>query len=211
MKKFTLLATVATIATIGCTFAAWQFAGPTINTSIEGDPVSVIIDDSIVTSGLSGTLTITKATGNGTIKMKQSDDNPYGLYFVDETDSNAETFTVTYTAGVGEQVQNYIYKVDIKFEIYYNNNLLSKVGTASYTLGNSQDFNFNASNVASFSQDLLPLNAAVSNDNPITNADLGISYENNATAFKNWISTLDSNSFKIKVSAILSYDELNTL
>ena len=207
MKKFTLIAFLATLTTVGCVFAAWQFTGSQTPILSQSENVGVEIDYAIVTEGLSGTLTIEKSSGNGKVKMVQSDDNPYGLYFVDETDSNAELFNISYTAGIGEQTDKYDYRVDIKFHIYYQDQLVEGiVGSTYYTVGKSPNFNFDINNVASLTQDLVPLNNAVSNNNPITMAELGLDYIDTATEFKSWIdTTLKPDSFKIKVSAILSH------
>ena len=210
MKKFTLIAFLATLTTVGCVFAAWQFTGSQTPILSQSENVGVEIDYAIVTEGLSGTLTIEKSSGNGKVKMVQSDDNPYGFYFVDETDTNAELFNISYTAGVGEQTDKYNYRVDIKFHIYYQDQLVEGIVGSTYYIIGTSPYIFDANNVVSLTQNLVPLDNAVRNTKPLTMEKLGLAYIDTATELKSWIDeTLKTNPFKIKVSAILSHSIKN--
>ena len=44
MKKFSLIAFIATLTTVGCVFAAWQFTGSTVPELHYTDSVAIEID-----------------------------------------------------------------------------------------------------------------------------------------------------------------------
>lgn len=140
MKKFTLIAGIAVIATVGSAFAAWTFEGQQAQTKVDGDNVGVIIDDDLVTTNMSGTLTIEHTSGDGKVKMTQSGFGEYSFILEDQTDSDKDTYTVTYVPGYGEEIEKYHYQLSFNINISYNGTIIEgytggKLATVNYSRG----------------------------------------------------------------------------
>lgn len=125
MKKFTLFAGLAVLATVGSAFAAWTFDGDAGTTTANADNVGVIIDNSVVTTNMGGTLTITHKSGDEKVVMKQTAHGKYSFILEDQTDENKDTYTVKYVPGYGEETDKYNYSLEFNTRIAYNGQIIS--------------------------------------------------------------------------------------
>ena len=88
MKKFTKFAGLASLATVGSVFAAWQFGVGTQTVASNEVGVTVSIDQGVVTDGLSGVLKLSHDdNGNNNVVVKQTEKGQYSFVLVDEEEN----------------------------------------------------------------------------------------------------------------------------
>ena len=119
MKKFTKLAALAALATVGSVFAAWQFTGLG-RVETEKSEVTINVDQDIYTSGFNGQLVLTH-NGNKAVNLVQSGIDALSFKFVDDiATEKQDSFTASYTPGIGEDTSRSAYMIGIRLEVYYD-------------------------------------------------------------------------------------------
>ena len=96
MKKFSLMAGLVALATVGSVFAAWQFTDDA-TAELKGNP-TLNVEQTVTVNGLAGELELI-AQGNEEITLDQTQANEYKYQF---KDSNDEKYLVKYTPVYGE-------------------------------------------------------------------------------------------------------------
>lgn len=158
MKKFTKLAALAALATVGSVFAAWEFSGLD-RVETEKSEVTINVDQNINAAGFTGTLVLTH-DGNKEVDLVQSGINALSFKFVDDKESeNQDSFTASYTPGVGENTSRSAYMIGITLEVYYDD---YKNGDESFaTAFLSSEVDPNSEGVYQYTQTFAELNKQI--------------------------------------------------
>lgn len=138
MKKFTLMAGLAAIATIGSAFAAWQFEHEGKPENLEAEQ-NLLIDQNIIVDGFNGEATLTRTAGNNIITLQQKEKDAYAYEVVDTGDQ--EVYQVKYVPTLGEHHEEikikYTWKFFVEDEVYnhYSNTVSLVHGAGNSTAG----------------------------------------------------------------------------
>lgn len=210
MKKFTLMAGLVALATVGSVFAAWTFnsEGKVTTDTLEGGVGVQLTDKQIITSDISGVLEITKTGGNGTVEVVQGIAGQYNMKFVDESNSDKEQFKATYTAGIGELTNDFDYTITFNFKVTYDDEDISgKNASVSFSTSGENAISFatvGENKVLTATTDLSALLNQIATT-PITMKDVGSEDVNTVAEMKSWLSTFVASELKIEVSAALTH------
>lgn len=199
MKKFTLVAGLVAFATIGSVFAAWTFesSGTLKDEDSLANGVGVVLSDTnIETDGISGVLSLSNS-GDKLVKIVQGTPEEY-TFKVEEYGSQ-ELFTATYTPGIGEQINNYDYLFEFKFDITYDNHSITysivKKGTAST---GDKKISFNDEGILVATSDLSPI---FKQEKALTR--IGLAAEN-LEAMKLWLEAKTTHASKLCIEVSLT-------
>ena len=138
MKKFSLFATLAAIATVGSVFAAWQFSEGKEQTGSKND-LAITVDNEVIVSGLAGTTTVVcdpapsfKIVQDGSGKSAMAVVATEGDIEVTYTPAEYETtttVTITYTISLS----------DDKLDTWFNDSTWTVTETVNKAAGKFVD------------------------------------------------------------------------
>lgn len=201
MKKFTLMAGLVALATVGSVFAAWQFSASGGNkiANLNGGVGVTLKDTTIEIDGTSGTLSIAKKTGDGKVEIVQSSKNAYSIKFEDAT---AESYTATYEAGIGEQINDYDYTITFEFRVKYVDTYIFDSAISYSTTAQTSPIQFSGTTLVAETT-LSKLLEDVTRT-PIALEKIGGKDVDTLPELVDWIEDFNANNLKIEVSASLS-------
>lgn len=202
MKKFAKFAGLAALATVGSVFAAWNFTigQQSINANLT-DGVGVQVEQGIVNTGLSGTLTLAHDTnGDNKVTVKQGNDGMFNFKFVD---TSVDKITATYTPGTGEPYTDYNYTITLTFTIkHVTTTKTTDLGSTTATYNGNVSGN-PAKLVHDFDLSSVTSIPAI----PLTNIDSEL---NSVDNLDEWLRSENANKFTISVSGVVTYANKNS-